>query len=334
MSASEINDNDELDLHIELSDQASKHTINGGSGSNVFVEIKESSSQFILNYSMSDTSQELGGVLLGNCIEKSGKYRVCVEVAIEARYTEASKGSVTFTHQTWDYINQIRDEKYPQYKIVGWFHTHPGFGIFLSGHDKFIHQNFFNLPWQIAYVVDPLAGKHGFFGWHNNNIAEIPFKAEVNPQPVQVPRTQLVERRVKTPVFGRIATATALIVLLFTNGYLYLSNAETNRQAEELELELSIMGKNLTSWQNEISHLQETNAALELKIDQMIQSEPFLFYTVTENDTLWGISERYLGDGNLYNVIAGFNNLQDPDLIQTGSKLIIPILEGNEIFDR
>ncbi len=31
----------------------------------------------------------------------------------------------------------------PNIDIVGWYHTHPSFGIFLSHHDLFIHQNFF-----------------------------------------------------------------------------------------------------------------------------------------------------------------------------------------------
>ena len=39
-------------------------------------------------------------------------------------------------------------------EIVGWAHTHPGFGVFLSTFDKEQHERFFPEPWQIAYVMD------------------------------------------------------------------------------------------------------------------------------------------------------------------------------------
>ena len=35
-------------------------------------------------------------------------------------------------------------------KIVGWYHTHPGFGVEFSEMDLFIQQNFFGGPAQIA----------------------------------------------------------------------------------------------------------------------------------------------------------------------------------------
>ena len=49
--------------------------------------------------------------------------------------------------------------------MIGWYHTHPGFGIFLSDMDVFICDNFFNLPWQVAFVYDPLGGDEGNFVW-------------------------------------------------------------------------------------------------------------------------------------------------------------------------
>jgi hypothetical protein len=43
-------------------------------------------------------------------------------------------------------------------QIVGWYHSHPGFGVEFSEMDLFIHRNFFPGPGQIAYVTDPLGG--------------------------------------------------------------------------------------------------------------------------------------------------------------------------------
>ena len=77
---------------------------------------------------------------------------------------------IKFTHESWEYIHRNIDEKYPKYKIVGWIHTHPNFGIFLSEYDKFIQNNYFNEENQIAYVIDPIQNIEGFYFWINGNI--------------------------------------------------------------------------------------------------------------------------------------------------------------------
>jgi hypothetical protein len=56
---------------------------------------------------------------------------------------------------------------------VGWYHTHPSFGIFLSHHDLFIHQHFFAQSLQVAYVVDPIQQSRGFFQWRGGNMAQV-----------------------------------------------------------------------------------------------------------------------------------------------------------------
>lgn len=47
-------------------------------------------------------------------------------------------------------------------------------------------------------------------------------------------------------------------------------------------------------------------------------------YTVIEDDTLWHISKKYLGDGNRYGEIAALNNISNPDRIYVGQVLNIP----------
>src|SRR4029453_14212343 len=47
----------------------------------------------------------------------------------------------------------------------GWYHSHPGFGVFLSDYDVFIHKNFFTATHQIAWVFDPHSDSEGCFGW-------------------------------------------------------------------------------------------------------------------------------------------------------------------------
>lgn len=98
-------------------------------------------------------------MLIGDVFEDERGMYVRIDAMIEAKNANASQASLTFTHETWDYINRIKDERHSTSRIVGWFHTHPGFGVFLSQHDLFIHRSFFNLEWQVALVLDPVRNK-------------------------------------------------------------------------------------------------------------------------------------------------------------------------------
>ncbi|NMO04792.1 LysM peptidoglycan-binding domain-containing protein [Gordonia sp. TBRC 11910] len=51
---------------------------------------------------------------------------------------------------------------------------------------------------------------------------------------------------------------------------------------------------------------------------------PKVTHTVVPGDTLWGLAEQYLGDGNRYGEIAAFNNIPNPDLINVGQVITIP----------
>ena len=116
------------------------------------------------------TTNESGGVLLGNVIEEFGKIHIVIRGFIEAKYCEGTPTTLKFTHETWEYIHKEAARKFPEYKILGWIHTHPDFGIFLSEYDKFIHENFFSEENQVAYVVDPIQHIEGFYCWMNGKI--------------------------------------------------------------------------------------------------------------------------------------------------------------------
>jgi len=120
-------------------------------------------------HALSSLNREVAGVLVGERPEKQpdGRYVVHIFDTIIAKYTVMNGASVTYTPESWRYMNDSLREKYPDDTavIVGWYHTHPGFGIFLSGMDLFIHQNFFTQIWHVAYVLDPRARTSGFFTW-------------------------------------------------------------------------------------------------------------------------------------------------------------------------
>jgi proteasome lid subunit RPN8/RPN11 len=129
----------------------------------------------IERHALSDTSVELGGILLGKeCLDAAtGLPFVWITQSLEAKHYANTQASFTYTHDSWEEITRERDRLHPDSDIVGWYHTHPSFGIFLSHHDLFIHQNFFAQPLQVAYVIDPINQSRGFFQWRDGGLAQV-----------------------------------------------------------------------------------------------------------------------------------------------------------------
>lgn len=118
----------------------------------------------------SDTSREIGGVLVGELLKDDAGPYLKIETTVDALHAEEKGAELTFTHATWEHINKEMDTKHKGKKVVGWYHTHPGFGVFLSDRDQFIQNSFFNLPFQVAFVYDPKSKEHGMFTWHDNEV--------------------------------------------------------------------------------------------------------------------------------------------------------------------
>lgn len=139
-------------------------------GAAVDVLLDEAPLRAMQAHALSSLDREVAGVMVGRQPEKQpdGRYVVHVIDSIVAKHTVMQGASVTYTPESWRYMTDTLWERYPDESavIVGWYHTHPGFGIFLSGMDLFIHQNFFTQTWHIAYVLDPRARTSGFFSWN------------------------------------------------------------------------------------------------------------------------------------------------------------------------
>lgn len=123
----------------------------------------------IRQHARSHMKTEVCGVLIGSMHDGSLHIDECI-----AGKDAAQAGThVTFTQDTWEHIYKIKDAEFPDSRIVGWYHSHPGFGIFLSDHDTFIHRNFFSAPEQVAWVYDPHSDEEGFFGWAGERIERL-----------------------------------------------------------------------------------------------------------------------------------------------------------------
>ena len=139
-------------------------------GAAVDILLDEAPLRAMQAHALSSLDREVAGVMVGRQPEKQpdGRYVVHVIDSIIAKHTVMHGASVTYTPESWRYLNDTLWERYPNESavMVGWYHTHPGFGIFLSGMDLFIHQNFFTQIWHVAYVLDPRARTSGFFCWN------------------------------------------------------------------------------------------------------------------------------------------------------------------------
>jgi len=143
-------------------------------GSIVRVHITAGVMQAIREHAAAWRDREVGGILLGEVYEEAGRFLVSVEESLPALYTRAGPAFLTFTARTWLDILARRNTR-PEAKTVGWYHSHPGWGVFLSGYDRFSHRSFFGRqPWYIALVTDPLTGEFGVFAWENGEVRRCP----------------------------------------------------------------------------------------------------------------------------------------------------------------
>ena len=121
----------------------------------------------IEQHAKADVTVEICGVLVGNWgIDDNGPYATVTDY-IRCENAASKFAEVTFTHESWAQINKEMDSKFADARIVGWYHSHPDFGIFLSERDCFIHEHFFSGPGQVAYVIDPVRDLEGVFAWRD-----------------------------------------------------------------------------------------------------------------------------------------------------------------------
>jgi proteasome lid subunit RPN8/RPN11 len=193
----------------------------------------------IRQHSRSSMKAEVCGVLIGS----SDQERTLIEACIPGINAAQGGAHVTFTQDTWEHIYKIKDQQFPDDKIVGWYHSHPGFGVFLSEHDLFIQENFFSSPQQVAWVYDPHTDEEGCFGWVGGKIEKLSgvrfgYLKSVEPGESGVnelegededagfgPQAGLVPPSKREPAWmiwmGRIMSYVLALVLGFGLGYLF-----------------------------------------------------------------------------------------------------------------
>jgi proteasome lid subunit RPN8/RPN11 len=114
---------------------------------------------------------ETGGALFGRVYQIEGKTTesglpitvIEIEQAVHGQITEANAVRVNISAQAWIEIFQIADRDYPDLQVLGWYHSHPGHGIFLSSTDQNTHNQVFSGAHQVAVVVETHMRRYGVF---------------------------------------------------------------------------------------------------------------------------------------------------------------------------
>ncbi len=141
----------------------------------------------VLRHAYRTPDYEVGGILIGGVYRSGSKERfgfnweswgdvdfpldfVQIIYSLPSEQSSYNSGNFNFSQQAWAEMNStldhmIRDGSLPpnDSKIIGWYHTHPGHGLVLGGHDLFIHNNYFSNEFQLALVIETKQQEGAFY---------------------------------------------------------------------------------------------------------------------------------------------------------------------------
>ncbi|MCB0836338.1 MAG: hypothetical protein KDE26_03525 [Bacteroidetes bacterium] len=102
---------------------------------------------------------EIGGFLLGNYTPVGSKqFDVVINKFVPITPEDNDTYRIEFGTRAWLELDQIKEE-FPNLEVIGWFHTHPGHGLFLSRPDLNIHEGFFQKNYQVAMEMDTMTDR-------------------------------------------------------------------------------------------------------------------------------------------------------------------------------
>ena len=103
-----------------------------------------------------DLSVEVGGVWVGQWRRDADGPFVLISRSIRCDSSDPRAAEMTFTHDAWAKIHREMDTLDPELRIVGWYHSHPGFGCFMSETDVRTQDGIFGGGTGFAIVIDPV----------------------------------------------------------------------------------------------------------------------------------------------------------------------------------
>jgi proteasome lid subunit RPN8/RPN11 len=255
-----------------------------------------------------ETEREVGGVLVGHLTDGEAT----VEAAIPALKATEGAMNVTFTHEVWADVLDTVERDHPGRRIVGWYHSHPGFGLFLSEYDSFIQANFFAEPGMLALVVDPLAGELGWFTWADGAVRELGTGPTARAAIARASDVQVATSARRRTTLQAIVGAFVLAGVAGVAGYAFgsLSNPPvTVVSAGQAPTTASPNGPTGSEAQP-----NSTDAQLQAALKRVAELEgattTSITYTVRRGDNWWSISQALTGRGSSFQALIDANPAQ------------------------
>lgn len=118
-------------------------------------------------------TKEIFGYLIGNILKWNNNLYIIIEDQLFIDNTingnQFSTSQIEGTAGQYEKEFQKLKEQKKNYslRVVGWWHSHPGFGCFLSKTDLHTQEFFFPELYQVALVVDPINDDFQFFTLDN-----------------------------------------------------------------------------------------------------------------------------------------------------------------------
>lgn len=224
----------------------------------------------MLKHGRAGVPMEVMGLMLGSFVDEY-TVRVVDVFAMPQNGTGVSVEAVDPVFQTkmLDMLKQTgRDEV-----VVGWYHSHPGFGCWLSSVDMNTHQSFETLsPRAVAVVVDPIQSVRG-------KVVIDAFRL-INPQMLMLGQ----EPRQTTSVIGHLNKPSIQALIHGLNRHYY--SMPINYRKGELEQQMLLsLGKKRWAEGLGISGFGEHSKDSEATVKQMLELAKAYQKSVVEEDT-------------------------------------------------
>lgn len=257
-------------------------------------------------FAAANRNRECAGLLLGT-VDSEDKGRIIhISAAIPAEDAIGTRTSVRIPLEAWEAVLRARDLDYGHLRILGWFHTHAGWGVFMSDSDVFIHRHFFPHPSMVAYVLDPTTGRDGFFYWHEGKIGLCPSYGLVGAasdvaahKPRAKVSTPLLSRIPFDPRNGIIAVLAVAVV------YLAFAGSPFSRHSA---------GKVATPGA----------PPKQAVVTRELSPPAIRTYSIGFRDNPWTIANRIYHDGDLGAALMHYNGLPGNPRLQIGQKIKLP----------
>ncbi len=137
----------------------SQHSLPSWKQDEFLVFFEESCLKQMQGHACADLLREQAGILSGQVYVDDGRHYVSITSTCPAN-TVGDAVHFRFHKDSWAKIwQQLKKGD----NILGWYHTHPGLGVFLSPTDLRTQQIHFRLPWSVAVVIDPISHESGIF---------------------------------------------------------------------------------------------------------------------------------------------------------------------------